>query len=234
MRRKIQLLLLLLLVAASTETGVRASTDCERWIATYKAELAHAKAVKRLQAAHARVKHAAQRRLANYVKRPAAPKPVLAHYAKPRLTPEQMLERFELLCGDLPEDGKPSGALDKLLDGKMPPFELASDEPSFLPLIPGDTDEGLIPGAGVPPYVPPGMSTGSPGPSGGGGFAPPIGGGGGYGGGNGGQVVSTSGGTGGEGTPPPVLTEVPEPGSLALLLTGVAAAAEAMRRRSRR
>lgn len=145
MRRKIQLLLLLLLVAASTETGVRASTDCERWIATYKAELAHAKAVKRLQAAHARVKHAAQRRLANYVKRPAAPKPVLAHYAKPRLTPEQMLERFELLCGDLPEDGKPSGALDKLLDGKMPPFELASDEPSFLPLIPGDTDEGLIP-----------------------------------------------------------------------------------------
>jgi hypothetical protein len=219
------------LVAASTATGVKASTDCERWIATYKAELAHARAVKRLQAAHARVKHAAQRRLANYVKKPAAPKPVLAHYVKPRLTPEQ------LLCGDLPEGAKPPRGLDKLLDGKMPPMELASDGPPFLPLIPEDTDEGLIPEAGVPPYVPPGMSTGSSGPFGGGGFAPPMGGDGGYnGGGNGGQVVSTSSGTEGGGTPPPppVLTAVLEPDSLTLLLTGVAAAAGAMRRRSRR
>lgn len=191
--------------------------------------------MKRLQAAHARVKHAAQRRLANYVKKPAAPKPVLAHYVKPRLTPEQMLERFELLCGDLPEGAKPSRALDKLLDGKMPPMELASDEPPFLPLIPGDTEDGVIPGVGVPPYAPPGTSIGSGGPSGGGGFAPTMGGGGGYGGGgNGGQVVNNSGGgTESGGTPPPVLTAVPEPGSLALLLTGVAAAAGAMRRRSR-
>src|SRR5260370_34735616 len=67
MRRKLQLLLLLLLIAGTTETGMRASTDCERWMAAYKVQLAHAKALKRMQAAHARVKRLAQKKLADYV-----------------------------------------------------------------------------------------------------------------------------------------------------------------------
>ena len=56
MRRKLQLLLLLLMIAATTETGMRASTDCERWMTAYKTQLAHTKTVRRMQAAHARVK----------------------------------------------------------------------------------------------------------------------------------------------------------------------------------
>src|ERR1700737_4803169 len=76
MLRKLQLLLVLVLVAGTTETGVRASTDCERWIASYKAELAHTKALKRLAAAKARVKRLAQHKLATYVKKPTHPGPV--------------------------------------------------------------------------------------------------------------------------------------------------------------
>src|SRR5260370_34131603 len=102
MLRKLQLLLLLVLIAGTTETGVRASTDCERWIASYKAELAHAKALKRLAAAKGRVKRLAQRKLATYVKRPTARKPMRTHFVRPKYTRQQMMDRFNVLCGELP------------------------------------------------------------------------------------------------------------------------------------
>ena len=231
MRRKVQLFLLLLLVAASTESGVQASTDCERWIATYKTQLEHAKAVKRMQAAHARLKQAAQRKMAVYVKKPAPvrPKPVrpfLVSVPKPKLTPEQMLERFNLLCGDLPEEPK-NETTDKVLAGPDTPEFVAEMTPPFLPRLPTvtETDDELIPPNLLPPYVPTGTGGSSYMPPVGGGI--PVFGGGGGGGGNGGQVTPSGGGD----TPPTIPGIVPEPGSLSLILTGVAGAAGVVRRR---
>ena len=63
MRRLIYLLLLVLFVSASA-TCVNASTDCERWFAAYRQELAHTRSVQRIAAAKRRAKLYAQRKLA--------------------------------------------------------------------------------------------------------------------------------------------------------------------------
>ena len=210
MRRKIQLLLLLLLIAGTTETGMRASTDCERWMAAYKTQLAQAKAAKKLAAAHERVKRMAQKKLANYVKKPARPKPLLTHYVRPHYTRQQMLDRFNIACGDLP--GGPS-----LVEGKKTPAEFVTEMRSYEPVeIASAATDGLIPMGDSPSYSPPasdGSGPGGPG-FGGGGFG---------------------GGSGGGGSTPPVVpvTPVPEPGSIVMILTGVAGAAGAARRRWR-
>ena len=222
MGRKLQLVLLLLLVAGTTESGIRASTDCERWMAAYKTNLAHAKAVRRMQAAHERVKHMAQRKLANYVKKPSAPKPVQAHFVRPKYTRQQILDRFNILCGDLPGMNKPA---DQLMEGKMTPVEFASEMKPFVPMeFEGTDDGGLIASGDAPPtYQPPAVGIGGNGPfSGGpGGFGgPPI-----YGGGPGGGGTTTS-------VPPiPPISEVPEPESIVMVLTGLVGVAGAGRRR---
>ena len=232
-RRRLQLVILIALIAVCGEAGVHASTDCEKWVASYKEQLAHAKALRRMQAANARMKRLAQRKMATYVKpkRPA-PKPLPASYVKPkpRYTKEQMLERFTLLCGDLPTENPPTAT--KLLEGKETPEEFISDMTPWAPVEFASTDDdGLIPEGDVPPYMPPGGGGDMPpgGGGGGGGFVgPPIIGGG--GGGPSGQVTPTGGGTP---PPPPATSPVPEPSSVVLLLTGVAGAAEVVRRRRR-
>ena len=220
MRRKIQLLLLLLLVAGTTETGMRASTDCERWMAAYKAQLAHTKAARRMQVAHERVKKAAQRKLANYVQKPAAPRPVPVHAVRPKYTRQQMLDRFNVACGDLPAN--------TLVEGNKTPAGLPAEMVSYEPVAPlGSDDGGLIPSGDLPPYTPPGNGGGGNGP-GGGSILPPI-----YGGGGGGGGTPGGGGGGGTNPPPPPPPQVPEPGTLVLMLTGAAGAAGAIRRRMR-
>jgi hypothetical protein len=218
MLRKLQLLLLLVLIAGTTETGVRASTDCERWIASYKAELAHAKALKRLAAAKARVKRLAQRKLATYVKRPTAPKPMRTHFVRPKYTRQQMLDRFNVLCGDLPMNNP----AERLLEGAMTPVEFASEVTPFVPMELGGpgSGEGLIAMNEVPPYSPPGTDFPSGGGPFGGGGGPPF-----LGGPGGGTPPGTS------APVPPVTGEVPEPGSIVLMLTGIAGAAGMVRRR---
>jgi hypothetical protein len=207
MRRKFQLLLLLLLIAGTTETGMRASTDCERWMSAYKTELAHTKALKKLAAAHARVKRLAQKKLANYVKKPSGPKPVRTHFVRPRYTRQQMLDRFNIACGDLP--GGPA-----LVEALNRPAPFAAEMRSYEPMeIANAVTEGIIPMGDSPSYAPPGSNGGGPG--GGGGYVPPI-----FGGG----------GPGGGGPPPvPPITPVPEPGSIVMLLTGLAGVAGVVR-----
>ena len=252
MRRKLQLIVLLLLLAGTTESGIRASTDCERWLAAYKAELAHTKAVKRLAAANARVKRAAKRKIAKYVKKPkpAAPKLVRVHSVRPRYTRQQMLDRFNLICGDLPGISKVS---DKLMDGGMTPVEMASESVPFVPFEMADLGgTELIPLGEAPPYVPSSVQPDIP--SGGSGGGAPVFGGGGGGGGftssaGGGGDSSGSGGTGGTGGAGGSsggggdngggggtgggggVAVVPEPDSVLLLLTGIAGMAGVVRRK---
>jgi hypothetical protein len=232
-RRKLQLVILVALIAVCGEAGVHASTDCEKWVASYKEQLAHAKAVRRMQAANARMKRLAQRKMATYVKpKPPAPKPLPASYVKPkpRYTKEQMLERFTLLCGDLPVENPPTAT--KLLEGKETPDEFTSEMTPWAPVEFASTDDGgLIPEGDVPPYT--GGGEMPPGGGGGGGLpGPPI-----FVGG-GGETGGPPGGGGETGgapppPPPPATSPVPEPSSVVLLLTGVAGAAEVMRRRRR-
>jgi PEP-CTERM motif len=234
-RRRLQLVILIMLIAVCGEAGVHASTDCEKWVASYKEQLAHAKALRRMQAANARMKRLAQRKMATYVKpkpKPAAPKALPANYVKPkpRYTKEQMLERFTLLCGDLPTESVP--ALETKLEENGPPKDFVPDMTApWVPVEFASTEgDGLIPTEDVPPYSPPGYGgTGPGGGGGGGGFVGPV-----FGGGGGGQTSgSGGGGEGGGGGTPVTVSSVPEPGSLVLLLTGVAGAAGVMRRRRR-
>jgi uncharacterized membrane protein YgcG len=176
------------------------------------------------------MKRLAQRKLATYVKKPKPPaaKVLSAHSVKPKphYTKEQMLERFTLLCGDLPTESAPTVA--KLVAGKGTPEDFAPEPTPWEPMEFASTEgEELIPSGDLPPYTPYGGGSGGSGGGGGGGFSgPPIFGGGGHTGG------------GGTGDPPTtttttVIAPVPEPGSLLLLLTGVAGAAGAVRRRRR-
>jgi hypothetical protein len=240
-RRKVQLFLLLLLVAASTEAVMQASIDGERWLATYKTQLQQAKAVKRLQAVHARLKRAAQSEMAVYVKpgpvnrqpegsvlahtvKPEVTPVVFGRTVKPKLTPEQMLERFKLLCGDLPDEPK-KDVLDHVAGEPRGPESVAEMTP-LVPQIATETEAGdqLIPSNLYSPYASTGRTTASNPPMGGGGF-PTYGGG--SGGGRGGQT--TQGGGGDAPTLPPAVA--PEPSGVVLMLTGAAAIAGAMRRR---
>jgi hypothetical protein len=216
MRRLIQLLLLVFLVTASA-TGVRASTDCERWFATYKQELAHTKAVQQVEAARRRARLYARRKLAGYVRPNPEPHVPRRHPMSRRET----LQHFELACGVLPEE-----SADRPLVAEETPLD-------FIPGRPLDRSLGMIPEEDVaqlplndaPPYSG-GYADGGNGPSGDG---PPM-------------YYPTGGGAGGGGngpTPPippipPVPPVVPEPSSYVLMLTGLVAAAGVVRQRFNR
>src|SRR5258708_1831525 len=98
MRRLTYLLLLVLFVSISA-TCVNASTDCERWFAAYRAELAHSRSLQRIAAAKRRAKFYAKRKIAQ-----VQPKPKLVLAKSPRMTRKQTLHHFNLACGVLPED----------------------------------------------------------------------------------------------------------------------------------
>src|SRR5260370_1275202 len=98
MRRVLYLLLLVLFVSVSA-TCVNASTDCERWFAAYRAELAHSRNLQRIAAAKRRAKLYATRKIAQI-----HPKPKVVLAKGPRMTRKQTLHHFNLACGVLPED----------------------------------------------------------------------------------------------------------------------------------
>lgn len=211
MRRRTLLILMLVLLITGSATGVSASTDCQRWFIAYKQELAHSQAVKRLRRAKLRAERYARMKLAGYVR----PKPVARphrHYPhRPRMTRAEILRRYNLACGVLPERES-----DQTIVKEETPGSFVPQRPlDFLPVT--DSDDQQLIASNVPPtYTDTGVTPDSP-PDGTPSFPP--------GGGFPGGYVPPGGHT-----PPPV-TPVPEPESLALLLTGLIAGTGMLRRK---
>ena len=218
MRRLTYLLLLVLFVSISA-TCVNASTDCERWYAAYRSELAHSRNLQRIAAAKRRAKLYAQRKISQI-----QPKPKVVLAKDPRMTRKQTLHHFNLACGVLPEESvdEPNIAEEPTVPFNAHPL---NDGVDLLPAGLGDmiAQDDLPP----PPFAegssPDNPSTGGPSI-----YQPSFTGG----------LTSPGGGHPGNGTtlppgppiPPPV-TNVPEPASFVLLLTGMASAAGAFRHR---
>lgn len=217
MSRRLIVALFALLVAFSavSATGVQASTECEKWLTTYKDALGKTDTAHKLAAA----KHRAQRKLTGYV----APKPKTAvlptRKRRPPMSKEEALKRFQLACGELPDTNAPPQLL---AENKGGPY-ITPDE-----VVPGE-DTGFLPNLDSPVFT--ATATDVP-PDDGGGLP------------QGGPVFAATGGISGGSpsvTPPPIVpppvtppvTPVPEPGSIALVLTGLAGAAGMLRNRFR-
>lgn len=227
--RKPLLLLLAVVLAGFSAEAVSASPDCQRWLADYKTALAQKTAAQHLLAARNRARQAARRKLAQLTlpSRPVHP-PTRASSTRPHLSPLQMLKHFDLLCGDLPVENQ-------VLDDRMSPEELISEVALGGPLdVPAIVDDGTLIAENILPSFPltalptSGVNPAPPvfGPVLGGGFAP--------------AAPGSPSGPVRPGTPgaPPVVTPVapispvPEPGSVVLVLTGVAGALAAGVKRS--
>lgn len=216
--RRFLLSLTVFLVVASAATGVRASTDCERWFVAYKNSLAQTAAAKHLAAAKHRVHRYVHRKIAA-LKKPKPlnkPKVLAARFHAPKMTREEALRRFNLACGDMPED-MPST---QMVQAEAPRLDYS------VPALHGDMPlekpaEGSLLAKNVPPVSQGGGNDWGPVGS----YPPGFGG---FGGGG------TPPGTNNPGTPDPTPTPVspvPEPGSIVLMLTGIMGAAGVARRR---
>lgn len=200
--RRLGYLLLLVVLVGTCVRCVNASTDCERWYATYRKELAHTQSLQRIAAAKRRANRYAQRRLAGYVPKPAKPR---THIARgPRMPHRAALHRVDLACGVLPESESAEPMIAEETPADYIPAEPLPDEIGLLPgtdgmLLTENTPTAPVfsqspPTGGVPIYTPP--------------FTIPPG-----------------------NTPPPPPSVVPEPSSYVFLLTGMMGAVGVLRRR---
>ena len=249
MRRFVYLLLLVIFVSASV-TCVSASTDCERWFAAYRQELAHSRHLQRIAAAKRRAKLYAQRKIAQVQ---PAPKPKLVPARSPRMNRRETLHHFNLACGVLPEGGADEPLVSEETPGDFSPERPMIDSIDLLPAAPGELiAENDAPPFPVTGFSPDDSSEGGPSP-----YFPGFGGSGGgapSGGGPGKGVTVPPPSTPPPATPPPAtpppatpppatpppytpppppppVSVVPEPASFVYLLTGLAGAAGAIRRR---
>ena len=214
---------MLVAVSAGGVKTLAARPDCARWIKEYQQGLAnHAVLAKR------HVVHAAHRI--------AVPRPKLLRasipgvHTRPRkLSPEEMLKRFKVLCGeDLPDDVLPASFVPTDLEAAVvPPVELGA--PSFSGL---DTPIAFL----APPINPVASgTTPTSGGTNGGGDSPVTGTTGGF---PSTPIVPTTPGTPNTPTipvtPTSPISPVPEPTSLILLLTGGLSTIPTVLRRRRR
>ena len=216
--RRVVFALVIFLVCASAGVQVHASTECERWVAEYRAILLHSDAVKRANAARHRLHRYVHRKIVGLTKPKTARKSRVhpASHRQPPMSREEALRKLAIACEITPEDAPFLGDLPTepvpvfIANNKMPDDDLllGTDTPStLLALNQATGDAGDGPGlpthgywSGV--YVP-GFGVGS-------------------GGGERNGQTPTATGTGGDNPPPPVPTaEVPEPGSLLLMGTGL-------------
>lgn len=203
-------------------TGVHAAqTDCQRWWTEYRQALARNPAVHRIRHARHRVHHAAKTKLAKFVHpRPHTAPKVLPARQRLHPTVKQVRHAFDFACGELPDTedaelldlAKPADFISELNLPETPLDTLpAASGPialNELPQYPGST-------AHVPPETPATPILGPViGPIG----ALPV-------------VPSLPGSPSTPGSPTVPESPVPEPESLALLLTGVLGAAGVIRRR---
>jgi hypothetical protein len=234
--RRVVIALVVVLVCASAATGVRvhASTECERLVAEYRNALAHSPTVKRAKVAGHRIHHYIHRKIAALTRPKPAPKPHImpVRHRAPRMTREEMLRKFELACGDLPEDSPTGGNLPQdpvptfIADAKPGgdlPLDLEDDTPGMLlamnqpPSYAGGYPSGGQPGFSMPPGF--GGFPGGSGPHGNTPSNPPV------------TGTTGDGPTTQSGPPAPPTAEAPEPGSLLLLATGLVGAAGVIRGR---
>ncbi len=236
MRRFVYLLLLVIFVSASA-TCVSASTDCERWFIAYRQELAHSRHLQRIAAAKRRAKLYAQRKIAEVQPKH---KPRLVPAKAPRMNRQQTLHHFNLACGVLPEGGGDEPLVSEETPGPFSSERPLNDTIDLLPTPPGEmiaeNEPPPFPVSGVSPNTSEGgPSPYSPGFGGAGGGGAPSGGG--PGTHSGGGPGAPSGGGPGKGggspppPPPPPVSVVPEPATFVYMLTGLAGAAGAIRRR---
>ena len=214
-----------LLVAASVGgagTLAASAPDCARWIKEYQQGLAH-----RATSGKKHVVKAAHRLVVPKFRLQRASVQT-GRVRPPKLSPAEMLKRFKVLCGeDLPDEVIQAQFLPTGLEDTMVPL---AGTPAGNDTIAGLTGNGApMPfgpvtstgtGTGTPP-----AGTGTPQPGTGTNGGPPII-----------PIVPGSPGTPGVPppvVPPPVVSPVPEPGTFALLLTGLGALPAVLRLRSK-
>lgn len=183
-------------VGAGAAESVATSPECERWIADYRQKLAQSRPVEAVQKQRGRWKHYVHRQIAEVRHKPAvvrtsAPRDPL----RPRSSPQSMVKRFQVLCGDLPPVQTAQ---------LLPPVPVAAPpitplaQPSTTPLAGTPSTPAFSPATpGTPINTPPVRVSDAP--------PPPV---------------SQPPAGGGSLPPASPVPPVPEPSTLALLLVG--------------
>ncbi len=230
--RRVVFALVIFLVCTSAGVQVHASTECEHWMAEYRAILAHSDTVKRANAARHRLHRYIHRKINGLTKPKTARKSRVlpARHRQPQMSREEVLRKLEFAC-EVPVE---TPALGNLPNEPMPVFIAESKKSDEELPLDTYTPSTLLALNQASSYAGGGLPIDGYGP----GFYVPGFGGLGWGGGGTNAKTPTTTGTGGENPPPSSLSvptaEAPEPGSLLLMGTGLVVVTGMIHRRQAR